>query len=332
MKVLVTGGGGFLGSYVVKELLKRDYDVLNVSRNSYIELESLGVKTFKADLSVENSLSDLDLSDFSYVIHIAAKAGVWGSYSSFYNANFLSTKNLVSHVSKFENIKGIIYTSTPSVVFGKDDIILGDESLEYPKKYYTHYAKTKSMAESLILEFSNEQTKTVAIRPHLIWGPGDPHLFPRLLSKAKEGKLKRVGEGSNLVDIVYVENAAIAHVDAMEAINSGKDIGGNAYFIGQDKPVNLWDFINDILVRAKIDPVEDSVSYSMAYKVGAILEVCFKTLGILNPEPPMTRFVAMQLAKSHYFSHEKAKRDFGYQSKISVEEGLKRYFAEKVGC
>lgn len=328
MNVLVTGGGGFLGSYIVKELLKRNHTVKNLSRNSYVSLEEQGVETYKVDLSNPDSLDKVDFNEFDYIIHVAAKAGVWGSYSSYYNANFLATKNIVEKAKKADKLKGIIYTSTPSVVFGEDDIMGGDESMAYPKKYYTHYAKTKSMAESLLLEANDASLKTLAIRPHLIWGPGDPHLFPRLIAKAKSGDLRQVGDGENIVDIVYVENAAIAHVDAMEALETKQNLGGEAYFIGQDEPVKLWDFLNTVLLRADIEKIDDRISYKAAYYIGAVLEFIYKLFGIISPEPKMTRFVAMQLAKSHYFSHQKARDDFGYSCKVSTEEGLNRYFKE----
>lgn len=326
MKALVTGGGGFLGGYIIKELLKRNYSVVNLSRNSYPHLDDLGVETIKCDITNENQVCQLDLSGFNVIFHVAALAGVWGKYENYYAINYLGTKNLVEQTKK-HNIKYFIYTSTPSVVFGADDIEAADESIPFPTKYLTAYAETKSKAETLVLESANENFNTLAIRPHLIWGPGDPHILPRLKQKAKAGKLKRVGEGNNLVDVIYVENAAIAHVDAFEKLHVNNKLNGQTYFIGQERPVNLWDFINTLLVKSKIDPVEDHISFSAAYKIGFFLEKIFSLLGINSPEPPMTRFVATQLAKSHYFKHDKAKADFGFKPQITIEEGLRRTFS-----
>jgi len=323
MNVLVTGGGGFLGTYVIKELLKRNYTVTNLSRHNYTHLEELGVSTLNVDLSAAENVDALDLSPFEAIFHIAALAGVWGKYDNYYSINYTGTVNLFNKAKK-DGVQYIVYTSTPSVVFGKDDIIKGDEKLDYPENYLTAYAQTKSMAEKFILE--QKDIKSIALRPHLIWGPGDPHILPRLKEKARLGKLKRVGDGENLVDIIYVENAAIAHVDALKALVDNPSLSGNPYFIGQENPVNLWEFINTLLVKSKLEPVEDSVSFSLAYKVGYLLEKAFSLLGIIKPEPPMTRFVATQLAKSHYFSHDKATKDFGYHPHVSIEEGLNRTF------
>ena len=322
MKILVTGAGGFLGGEVARLLVSEGHDVTNLSRNHYIELDTYGINTIKCDLSKKE---DVDLSSFDAIIHCAAIAGVWGSKQSFYDTNYYGAMHLFN-MAKRDGVKYFVYTSTPSVVFGKEDIIWGDEGLDYPDKFYTYYAHSKSLAEEYILKNSDHEIETVAIRPHLIWGKGDPHLIPRILQKARSGDLKIVGSGDNLVDIVHVRNAAMAHLQALMALKNGKGIGGNAYFIGQERPVNLWEFINQILYYNDIEPLTDSVSYRTAYIVGLFLEMIYKLFGINKPEPPMTRFVAMQLAKSHYFSHEKAKKDFGYEAKISIEEGLEDTF------
>ncbi len=327
MRILVTGGGGFLGTWIIQALIKEGHDVVNFSRHEYEHLKALGIKSFKGTITHDEDLQNA-LIGIDAVFHVAAIAGVWGKHQDFYNTNYLGTKKILE-IARSRGVKYFIYTSTPSVVFGKDDIIKGDESLPYPDKFYTSYAMTKAMAEEEVLNSNSNEMKTIAIRPHLIWGPGDPHLFPRVIQSARAGKLKRVGNGDNLVDIIYVENAAHAHLLALKSLMSGLNPGGRAYFIGQERPVNLWDFINEILRYSKIEPIEDSISFKKAYTIGAFLEWSFKTIGIYKPEPPMTRFVAMQLAKSHYFSQARAINDLGYFPAISIEEGLKRTFQFK---
>jgi nucleoside-diphosphate-sugar epimerase len=328
MRILVTGGGGFLGTYIIKELLKnRKNIVTNFSRHSYEHLEALGVPTLKGDLKnpidIEKALSH----GFDAVFHVAALAGVWGRFQDFYDINYLGTKNLLE-ASEANGIQRFVYTSSPSVVFGKDDLLGVNEDCLYPKEYLTPYAETKAMAEKLVLQKNNGKTfLTCAIRPHLIWGPGDPHLFPRIIQKGKEGKLRVVGDGENLVDVIFVENASFAHVLAFEHLQPGSQVCGQAYFVGQERPVKLWDFINIILGQLNIAPVLSSIDVQSAYRLGWFFEKLFKIAGIQKPEPPMTRFVALNLGKSHYFSHEKAKRDFGYYPRVSIEEGLKKTFA-----
>lgn len=328
MRILVTGGGGFLGTYIIKELLKNpQYIVTNFSRHKYSHLEDLGVPTIKGDLKNPVDVEKALLQGFDAVFHVAALAGVWGRYQDYYDINYLGTKNLLE-AAQASGVKRFIYTSTPSVVFGKEDLMGVDESCPYPKEHLTPYAETKTMAEKLVLQKNDSHTfLTCAIRPHLIWGPGDPHLFPRVIQKGKEGKLRIVGDGENLVDIIYVENAALAHVQAFEHLKPGSPVCGQAYFVGQERPVKLWDFINQILGYVKVEPVMKVIDTSTAYKIGWAMEKFFKMAGIQKPEPPMTRFVALNLGKSHYFSHAKAKRDFGYFPRVSIEEGLKKTFS-----
>lgn len=328
MRILVTGGGGFLGTHIIKELLKNPtYLVTNFSRHSYPHLEDMGVPTIKGDLKKKEDVERALAQGFDAIFHVAALAGVWGRYEDYYGINYLGTKNILE-AAKATGIKKFVYTSTPSVVFNKDDLLGVGEEQPYATEFLNAYSETKTLAEQLVLKMNDGSSfLTCAIRPHLIWGPGDPHLFPRVIQKGKEGKLRIVGEGENLVDIVYVENAALAHVQAFEHLNPGSRVCGQAYFVGQERPVKLWDFINQVLGHVKVEPVVRSIDVDTAYRLGWILEKVFKFLGIQKPEPPMTRFVALNLGKSHYFSHEKAKRDFGYTPRISIEEGLNRTFA-----
>lgn len=328
MRILVTGGGGFLGTAIIKELIKNpSYIVTNFSRHSYTHLEDLGIPTIKGDLRNKGDVDRALSFGFDVIFHVAALAGVWGKYQDYYDINFLGTKNLLES-SRALGIQKFVYTSTPSVVFNKEDLMGVDETTPYATTFLNAYSETKTMAEKLVLQMNNGiDFLTCAIRPHLIWGPGDPHLFPRIIQKGKLGKLRIVGDGENLVDIIYVDNAAKAHVMAFQKLISGSSVCGQAYFVGQERPVNLWSFINQILGTVNVEPVSKFIDVHFAYKLGWLLEKVFKLLGINRPEPPMTRFVALNLGKSHYFSHAKAKKDFGYSPEISIEEGLKRTFA-----
>ncbi len=323
MNILVTGGGGFLGQYICRDLVAAGHSVTSLSRCHHKLLDSFNIKTMVCDLSNELEVQTLVLDGFDAVIHTAAKAGVWGRPEDFYKINFIGTKNLLAKVTE-SGIKYFIYTSSPSVVFGNQDIIDGDESIQYPQRFYTEYAKTKAMAESMVLNANNDAFKTIAIRPHLIWGPGDPHLIPRLIERAKAGKLKQVGTGNNLVDITYVENASMAHIQALSALSTNRCSGGNAYFIGQEKPVYLWSFIKEILRQNNIADSLPRVNFKLAYLLGFLCEFFFTVLKKYRKDPPMTRFVAMQLAKNHYFSHDLAQEHFGYNPVFSTAKGLEK--------
>ena len=289
--------------------------------SKYPDLVERGVTCLTGDLrdaeSVKNAVSGKDM-----VFHVAAKAGIWGAEEDYYDINVTGTENILA-ACKSEDVKKLIYTSSPSVAFGTEAIENGDESLPYPESYLTSYPKTKAIAERKVLEANSATLLTCALRPHLIWGPGDNHLVPRILEAAKSGKLMQVGDGSNLVDVTYVENGALAHIQAADKLEVGSPVCGQAYFIGDSKPVNLWNWVNELLEKNNIPKITKSVSYTKAKKIGAVMEFLYNLLK-LKGEPRMTRFVAAQLAKSHYFSHKKAFNHFGFDPQISNEEGLKR--------
>lgn len=325
-KILVTGAGGFLGRYIVQELKKDpDYEIYSFSRSRHKVLDDYGVKQRLGDLSnyedVKKALVGMDA-----VIHTASMVGVWGKYSDFYNTNVVGTENIIEAMKNL-GIKKLVYTSTPSVAFGREDLCGVDESTPYPDHYLTHYAKTKSLAEKLVIAANSRALSTVALRPHLIFGPGDLNLVPRVIEAQKKGRLKIIGDGENLVDVTYVENAARAHVSALEQLAPNHPIAGKAYFLGQG-PIKLWDFTNRLLELSGLPPVTKKMTVKKAYRIGFIIECVLSFFRIYKIHPPMTRFVALQLGKSHYFSHHNLERDLGFLPQISIEEGLKKLFTD----
>ncbi|RLB75784.1 MAG: 3-beta hydroxysteroid dehydrogenase [Deltaproteobacteria bacterium] len=321
MKVLVTGGGGFLGKAIVKLLLKQGDDVCSFSRNIYPQLTALGVEQTVGDLSdISAVIKAVDACDLVY--HVAAKAGVWGSYDEFYRPNVIGTKNIIQACRKCA-ITRLVYTSSPSVVFDGSDMEGIDESVPYPDHYLSWYPQTKAAAEQLVLAANDATLATVALRPHLIWGPEDNHLVPRILEQGRAGALRRIGKNPCLVDTVYVDNAAEAHILAAKKLSVNGAVAGKAYFVSNDEPLPLWDMVNRILATDGLPAVEKMISPRLAYAIGGLLENIYR-LFKLSGEPRMTRFVAKELSTAHWFDLSAAKADFGYQPQVSIEEGLSR--------
>ncbi len=325
MHVLVTGAGGFLGRYLVRLLVARGDRVRTFAHGQYDEFKALGVESVRGDVRHANAVADA-CKDVDCVFHAAGVAGIWGPWRHFYGINTAGTRNVVD-ACVTHGVGRLVYTSSPSVTFDGGEQEGLDESAPYPRRWLCHYPHSKALAEQLVLEANGrERLFTCALRPHLIWGPGDRHLIPRLIQRARSGRLYRVGDGTNRVDMIYVENAADAHLQAADALTPGSPVCGSSYFISQGQPVNCWNWINQILRLAGLPPVERSVSFRTAWRVGRVLEAVYWIFRIRS-EPRMTRFLAAQLSKSHYFDIRRARRDFGYEPRISTEEGMRRLAA-----
>ena len=321
MRALVTGGGGFLGSAIVRQLRARGDQVVSFSRGHYPELAALGVEQRRGDLTDMEALVEA-ARDCDVVFHVAAKAGIWGSYHEYHQANVTGTETVIP-ACRIHSIDRLVYTGSPSVVFDGSDVEGGTEALPYPAHFEAFYPQTKAIAERSVLAANTPLLATVSLRPHLIWGPADNHLVPRIVAKGRSGKLRRIGERPCLVDTVYVDNAAEAHINAADRLRPGAPLAGRAYFISNGEPLPLWDMVNQILAAAGVPPVTRSVSPGFAYAAGTVCETIWRTLR-LSGEPPMTRFVAKELATAHWFDISAAKRDLGYEPRVSISEGLKR--------
>lgn len=321
MKALVTGGGGFLGGVIVRQLLARGDEVRSLARGAYPALESMGVEVLRGDLSDPQSVARA-VAGCDVVFHVAAKAGVWGSRASFEQANIEGTRNVIA-ACRAHGVSKLVYTSTPSVVSAGGDVEGVDETAPYPEHFQAEYPRTKAIAEKLVLEANGPELSTVALRPHLIWGPGDTQFIPRLVARAKAGRLRLVGDGRSLVDVIYVDNAAEAHLLAADRLAPDSPIAGRAYFLSQGEPVAVADMINGLLGAAGLPPVTKRIPPGVAHALGAMLEFFYGALKI-QAEPPMTRFLAKQLSTAHWFDISAARRDLGYQPRVSTEEGLRR--------
>lgn len=321
MRVLVTGYGGFLGSAICRQLIQQGHQVRGLARGHYPEMQKLGVQAIQADIA-DATACDAACQRCDVIVHTAAKAGVWGRWKDYYTTNTQATIQLLDSAVRSQ-VRALVYTSSPSVTFAGQNQSGVDESVPYPDQWLCHYPHTKALAEQAVTAAALKgNLLTCSLRPHLIWGQGDPHLFPRIIQRAGSGRLRRVGSGENLIDVVHVENAAKAHVLAVQRLAAGdSQLNGQSLFITDGKPVACWQWITMILQTAGLPVPMRSISYQTAYRLGAVLESVFR-LARLTQEPPMTRFVAAQLALDHYFKIEKAQRLLGYQPDGDTQQKL----------
>jgi nucleoside-diphosphate-sugar epimerase len=332
MSTLVTGGTGFLGRLLVERLLAQGRTVTVLARRPAPDLELRGVRFVRASLD-DAAAVEAACAGMTTVFHTAARVGVWGRYDDFFRTNVLGTRAILAGCRR-HGVQHLVYTSTPSVVYNGRDLAGADESLPLTTNCPSPYPLTKAIAEREVLAANSPELRTVALRPHLIWGVGDPHLVPRVLARARAGRLRIVGTGHNRVDMVHVENAVDAHLLAEKAISGQPSAissdprvaAGRAYFITNGEPVVLWDWINGLLTALGEPPVTKTISLRAASTVGTVCETLWRVLP-LKGEPPMTRFIASELAKDHWFDIAAAKHGLGYVPRISMEQGT----AELVG-
>ncbi len=330
---LVIGGTGFLGGEIVDQLLLRGRKVRAFSRRQASVPN--GAELFLGDITDRDSLTQA-CKGIETVYHTASWPSISVHWRPFYATNVVGAQNVVD-ACRTNGVRRLIYTSSASVTFDCARQEGTDETTPYPKKWYAHYPHSKAIAEKMILDLADtnngDTLLTCALRPHLIIGKKDRHLFPRLFDRAARGRLFRVGDGTNLIDIIFVENAALAHIQAAEALtDKNSPVNGNAYFVSQGEPVNCWGWIDEILTLRGLPKVKKSVSFGTAWNVGAAMEAWYKICR-LSGEPLMTRFLAAQLGQTHYLNIAKAKKDFGYSPMIGMSDGMEqlaKIFREKL--
>jgi nucleoside-diphosphate-sugar epimerase len=318
--VLVTGGGGFLGRSIIRALRDRGEQVRSFARGDYPQLHEWGVEQFRGDIGDAETVARA-VAGCTAVFHTAARVEMWGPYQEFVRVNAFGTLNVI-HACMAHGVPKLIYTSTPSVVHGGDSVAGVDESAPYPTHFEADYPKTKAMAERAVLEFNCEALATVAIRPHLVWGPGDTSMMPRVIAKARAGKVRLIGPPQP-VDTLYIDNAVDAHLAAHDRLKFGAPPAGRAYFVTQGQPVSNQQFLNDLLVANGLPPVEKRISVGVARRAAAFIEELWKLFEIRS-EPPITRFVVSQLSTAHWYDISAARRELGYTPRVSYEEGMQR--------
>ena len=324
-RVLVTGGGGFLGRAIVDQLLARGATVRSISRGDYPALRDIGVETLRADLADADAVREA-ARGCDAVMHVAALAGIWGRRADFWQANAVGTQHVID-ACRAEGVPRLIYTSSPSVVQTDDDCEGGDESMPVPPRHRTHYQASKAEGERLVLAANGPGLATVSLRPRLIWGPGDNHLVPRLVARAEAGRVRLIDGGRKKVDTIYITDAAAAHLCALDRLVAAGDAAhtaacaGKAYFISGGDPRPFHEVLNRILQACGGPQITRSIPAGLAFAVGGVMEVLWTVLPLAG-EPVMTRFLARQLATANWYDISAARRDLGFPPAVAFDEGL----------
>jgi nucleoside-diphosphate-sugar epimerase len=327
MKVLVTGGGGFVGGALCRRLRDLGHNVTGLGRrvnSGLTALESEGIRTVIHDLSLLEGVSDLArlFVDVDCVFHAAAHVKMWGPRQEFVRGNIQATNNVIA-ACRAAGVSKLVFTSSPSVIASDHDLRGVDESVPYPKQYRAYYPETKAVAERAVLSAHSATLRTIALRPHLIFGSGDTNLVPTILNRARAGRLVQVGDGKNLVDLTHIDDCVSAHVLAAAALDERPTAGGRAFFISQGTPVLLWEWIERILILHDAPSVQRQLSASSAQFLATVAESVWKTIR-LSSDPPLTRFLVKEMSTDHYFDISAARRELGYIPTCTVWEATEK--------
>ncbi len=319
---VISGGGGFVGKALAFRLHREGHRVITLARSDYPELRAAGIEHHQVDITADPKSWGHLCAGAAGFFHVAAKVDIWGRYEDFFRINVEGTRNVIA-VCRAQKIERLVYTSSPSVVADGTDLNGIDESYPYPKHHEAYYPKTKAIAEREVLALT--EIKAVALRPHLIWGPGDTNLLPTIIERAKAGRLVQIGNGKNRVDITYIDDCVEAHVCGMAALNTNPAARGRAYFISQGEPVLLWSWVNEVLHANGLPSIKKRVPRWAASCIATLAE----SLARLDPkgrEPFLSKFLASEMATSHYFDISAACRELGYTPRFTVQAGMAATF------
>jgi nucleoside-diphosphate-sugar epimerase len=326
VRTLVTGGSGFLGRWIVERLLARGDAVRVMQRSPAPALAARGVDVLQGDVE-DPAEARAAVKNVDVVFHVAARVGLHGAWGELRRANVIGTRNLVD-ACLAERVGRLVYTSSTQVVADAGVIEGGDEDTPYATRWLSAYARSKAEAEQGVLAAHERgRLHTVALRPQLLWGPGDRGFVPRVVEASRTRRVERVGGADVRVSMSYVEDVAAAHVLAASAIESPwAAAGGRAYFVCDTEPVSLWGFIDGLLADLGLPPIEGAMSYAAAWRLGLALELAHRALG-RRGEPRMTRPLAAAIGRSHWFKADRARRDLGWVPEVGPIEGRRRLLA-----
>ena len=326
--VFITGASGFIGGKIAERLLADGRQVRVLARRPLPQLAERGAEIISGDLTDTAALRR-GCDGAGTVYHVAGRVGVWGPARDFFQVNVEGTRAIIA-ACRETAVPRLVYTSSPSVVYNGGDLSGVDESAPLCTQAPSAYPTSKAAAERLVRDAHSRELATVSLRPHLVWGPGDRNLVPRILASARRGRLKIIGSGRNKVDVTHIANVVDAHLLAERTLTTchiiddkrpaGENPGGKAYFITNGEPVVLWDWINELLRGVGIPEIRKHVPLNTALIAGGVMETLWRVLP-LKGEPPMTRFIAKEMATDHWFDLSAAHRDLGYFPNVTMAMG-----------
>ena len=318
MKVLVTGAGSLLMGQVASTLVARGDEVVCLQRRP-LQLDGV-----PASSMVQGDVRDVAAvlaaaRGCDAIVHGAARVGVLGTWDDFRSVNVDGSSNVL-HAVQALGIDRLVQVSSPSVAHSGESLVGLGATPAVVGRSGAFYAESKAIAERAVLSAATADLGVVAIRPHLVWGPGDTQLVGRIVERARAGRLALVGNGNALIDSTYVDNAVSALVAALDAVHPGAACAGQAYVIANGEPRTVRELMEGICRAAGVPFRPRRVPMPVAKGVGAVVEAVWPH--VRDDEPPITRFVAEQLGTAHWFDPRPAQRDLGWTPHVTLDEGF----------
>lgn len=325
-RVLVTGGRGLLGNAVIDDVLARGWHVSSLQRTPSGKADGERVREVLGTVTDRGAV-DSAIAGCDTVVHLAARVGIEGGWRDFESVNVEGTRVVLAAAER-ASVSGFVQVSSPSVAHAGKPLVGAGADPADPSTARGHYARSKAMAERIVLDQS--VVPVVAIRPHLVWGPGDTQLIGRIVQRAKAGRLFLIGGGNALIDTTYIDNAASAIGAALDRIveSDNQSVRGRAFVVSNGEPRPVRDIINAIVRSAGLETGQRSVPFVPAYVVGGVVETALAPMltrrGI---EPPVTRFLVEQLATAHWFDQRGVREALAWYPQVSLDEGMERLAA-----
>jgi len=320
VKVLVTGASGFLGQATAAAVRDAGHEVRTFQRRpSGVSGVQDVAGTMTDDAAIARAVDGVEA-----VVHLAAKVSLAGDPADFARVNVEGTRSLLG-AARAAGVGRFVFVSSPSVAHTGSSLVGADAGPAEPSRARGDYARTKAAAELLALGADAPDFAVVAVRPHLVWGPGDTQLVGRIVERARAGRLPLLDSGAALIDTLYVDNAATAMVAALERVTDD-GVHGNAYVVTNGEPRPVADLLAGICTASGVRPPQWHVPAAVARAAGSVVEAVWR----VRPgedEPPMTRFLAEQLSTAHWFDQRRTRQELGWTPSVSIDEGLERLAA-----
>ena len=316
----MTGTGSLLLGGVASELLRRGDEVVCLQRRPAAFMGHQNAHEVLADICDADAVA-LAAKGCDAIIHGAARVGVVGSQKEFYDTNVLGTENIL-RAAEQQSISRLVFVSTPSVAHTGASLVGAPAGQAEIGRSRSYYAESKAIAERTVLNARNSQLAVVAIRPHLVWGPGDTQLVGRIVERAKSGRLAVVGTGNALVDSTYIDNAISAHIAALDALHIGSACDGKAYVVSNGEPRTVNELMRSMCESAGVPFEPRHLSLTLGIRLGSLVERLWPLMQ--SSEPPITRFIAEQLGTAHWFDQRVVHNDLKWAPSVTLDEGFKQ--------